>query len=37
MSSVVKDIGGVCTFCGVVAVAIVAVSTLAILIWIQLM
>ena len=37
MNSAVKDIGGVCTFCGVIAVSIVAVASVAVLIWTQFM
>lgn len=33
MTGIVKGFSGVCTFCGVMAVSIIAVASLAILIW----
>jgi len=35
MSSAVKGFTSACTFCGVVAVSIVAIASIAILIWAQ--
>jgi len=37
MNDVVKNIGSACTFCGVVAVSVIAVASVAILVWIQFM
>lgn len=37
MTDVVKGFSGVCTFCGVIAVSVVAAASLAILIWTQLL
>ena len=37
MSDVVKEIGSVCTFCGVVAVSVITAASVAILVWIQFM
>ena len=37
MSSAVKGFTSACTFCGVMAVAIIAIASVAILIWAQML